>query len=174
MGVCRVLSARQVRILQFDTNLINTLRKSIRRPPMDFGFTNLAPYTFEFDFLRIYYRQFVTNITPITDASVIRLAVDHLRIQTTEILLREDLRYAQAYAINTGNHNWNCVPQLFQLEYWSRFWIAQEICLARRVTLLCGNSGVSLGAVLWCLTRGGSPRDPTDRHLCMTDYRTPC
>jgi hypothetical protein len=78
--------SRSTMALQFDRDLINTLRRSIQRPPMDFDFTDPALRTFEFEFLGIYYRPFATNIPLITDASVIRLTVDRLGIRTIEIL----------------------------------------------------------------------------------------
>jgi hypothetical protein len=42
----------------------------------------------------------------------------------------------------TENPGWDALEDLYQRDYWKRVWIVQEICLAREVIIVCGNTRV--------------------------------
>lgn len=53
-----------------------------------------------------------------------------------------DLAFWRTTQAPTLRQHWDALGRLLRREYWSRVWIAQEICLARHAVLCCGGESV--------------------------------
>lgn len=53
-----------------------------------------------------------------------------------------DLAFWRATQTTTLRQHWDALGRLLRREYWSRVWIAQEVCLARNAVLCCGQEFV--------------------------------
>ena len=62
--------------------------------------------------------------------------------QATTCKMHENLLFT------TTNHVWNCIMEFFDLTYWGRAWIFQELCLAREISLWCGHKALQLSSLL--------------------------
>lgn len=89
----RFTLARIALVSQFTAPVLDELK--YKRPLTNLDFTSAQLYTYKFLFLGVQYEPFLKGVQPITDQSVLRLGLNHLRIRKIEIL--EDYPTARSH-----------------------------------------------------------------------------
>ncbi len=65
---------------------------------------------------------------------------------------RETCQLHRHLQFSTRNHVWNCIMEFFELNYWERAWILQELSLGREASLWCGHAAILLSSILVVIT----------------------
>lgn len=89
-------------------------------------------------------KQFKDNISASTEEERERKMAEFERTPDMRDLIRNSLnKILHPFEI----HEWRALAELVRRPYWKRIWIIQELTLARKVTLRCGQAGCSYHSV---------------------------